>query len=401
MTSDRRRAIDALVAAHLDPGLGADPPAGRLPLAQPTFGAAEVAEAIDSLLSGWVTMGGKVQAFEERFAAWVGCEQAVMVNSGSSALLVLLSALVETGRLQRGAEVLVPAVGWSTSLFAVHQAGLTPVLVDVDPDSLCIEGVFDHPVLAVHLLGQPSRARSPLLIEDACGAHGATVDGRKVGARGVGGCFSFFFSHHMTTVEGGMITTSAPDLADACRSLRAHGWIRERSDRDALAAAHADTDPRFLFVSAGFNVRPTDLAGAFGLHQLDRIDAIAARRRANHADWCAAIAAEDLPLWCFPERPGTSHVGFGFPLLLAPEAPIDRATLCARLQAEGIDTRPISGSNLARQPAVAHLPRLRLEGPFPVANAVHDRGIFVGQGHRYGDAQRDLLLRGLRRALTG
>ena len=395
----RRAAIDALVAEHFPMDPSAAPPADRLPLALPTFGAAEVAEAIDSLLSGWVTMGAKVRAFEERFAAWVGAEHAVMVNSGSSALLVMLSALVEQGRLRPGQEVLVPAVGWSTSLFSVHQAGLSPVLVDVDPDSLCLEGALDRPALLVHLLGQPSAATGPLILEDACAAHGATLHGARVGSRGHAGCFSFFFSHHMTTIEGGMVVTSDARLADQMRSVRAHGWIRERTDRDALAAAHPDTDPRFLFVSAGFNVRPTEIAGAFGLHQLDRIDDIVAARAANHERWCAAIDALGLPLRTFPARPGTTHAGFGFPFVLDADAPATRAEVSAHLESRGVQTRAISGSNLARQPAVAHLPRLRVEGPLPVADAVHDRGLFVGQGHTFTDAQLDLLCAALTEVL--
>ncbi len=400
MSEERRRAaIQALVAEHfpLDPAQA--PAAGTLPLALPTFGAAEVEEAIDSLLTGWVTMGKKVRAFEEAFAAWVGVDHAVMVNSGSSALLVMLSALVEQGRLERDQEVLVPAVGWSTSLFTVHQAGLTPVVVDVHPDTLCLEGTVDRPALAVHLLGQPSRVRSPLLLEDACGAHGATVGGRKVGSLGHAGCFSFFFSHHITTIEGGMVVTDDADLADRLRSVRAHGWIRERTDREALAAAHPDTDPRFLFVSAGYNLRPTEISGAFGLHQMKRIDRIVAGRSANHEAWCAAVTDLGLPVRAFPAAPGTSHVGFGFPLVLSEDAPLSRAELCAFLEARGIATRAISGSNLARQPALRHLPRVRVEGSLPVADAVHERGLFVGQGHTFGAEQRDLLCAALRAAL--
>lgn len=395
----RRAAIQALVAEHFPLDPATPPPAGTLPLALPTFGAEEVAEAIDSLLTGWVTMGEKVRRFEESFAAWVGVEHAVMVNSGSSALLVMLSALVEQGRLVLDQEVVVPAVGWSTSLFAVHQAGLTPVLVDVDADTLCLEGTLERPALAVHLLGQPSQVQSPLLLEDACGAHGATVQGRRVGSLGHAGCFSFFFSHHMTTIEGGMVVTDDAALADRLRSVRAHGWIRERTDRAALAAQHPDTDPRFLFVSAGYNLRPTEISGAFGMHQMRRIDDIVAGRTANHEDWCAAIADLRLPVRAFPAAPGTTHVGFGFPLLLSEDAPLSRPDLCAFLEARGIATRAISGSNLARQPALQHLPRVRIEGPLPVADAVHERGLFVGQGHTFGSEQRDLLCSTLREAL--
>ena len=387
--------VAALVARHLDLDPEAELPGDRLPLASPSFGREEIALAIECLLDTRLTMGRAVRDFEAAWAAEVGVAQAVMVNSGSSALLVMLSALVETGRLQRGDEVLVPAVGWSTSLFSVAQAGLVPVLVDVDPDSLCLEGAHDRPVLALHLLGCPSRATGPLLIEDACAAHGATVGGEQVGGRGICGAFSFFFSHHLTTGEGGMITTNAPDLADACRSLRAHGWVRERSDRAALEAASPEIDPRFLFVSPGYNLRPTELAGVIGLRQVPRLAAFVARRRANHADWCAQVDALALPLRVFPELSGTTHAAFGFPMLLDEGAPLDRATLCARLEAQGIETRPISGGHLGRQPAFARVPGALVEGATPVADAVHTRGLFVGQSHAFGPAHGELLARAL------
>lgn len=374
-------------------------PTDRLPLAVAPFDHLEVAEAIASLLEGRLTMGARVRAFEEAWAAEVGTAHCVMVNSGSSALLVMLSALVATGRLEPGAEILVPAVGWSTSLFSVAQAGLSPVLVDVDPDSLCLEGLHDRPVLALHLLGQPSRATGPLVIEDACGAHGAAVGTRPVGGLGIAAAFSFFFSHHLTTGEGGAVTTSERDLADACRSVRAHGWTRERSDRAWLESSYDEIDPRFLFVVPGFNLRPTEVAGAFGIHQVPRLQAYVARRNENHRAWCAEVAALGLPLRVFPERPGTRHAGFAFPMLLHRDAPIDRAELCRRLEARGIQTRPISGSNLARQPAFEQVPRARVEGPLPVADAVHERGLFVGQSHAFDERHLALLLDGLKAAL--
>ncbi|NOY27331.1 MAG: DegT/DnrJ/EryC1/StrS family aminotransferase [Oligoflexia bacterium] len=390
--------LRALAARWLDRDALAIP-AGTLPLAVAPFDGLEIAETIATLLEGRLTMGSRVRAFERAWADQVGTTHCIMVNSGSSALLVMLSALVATGRLEPGADVIVPAVGWSTSLFAVAQAGLTPVIQDVGEDSLCLEGAHDRPVLAVHLLGCPSRATGPLIIEDACGAHGARIGGRAVGNIGIAAAFSFFFSHHLTTGEGGAVTTSDTELADACRSIRAHGWVRERSDRVAVQAAHADIDPRFLFVVPGYNLRPTELAGAFGIHQVPRLGGYVATRRANHRQWCAAVADLGLPLRVFPELPGTTHAGFAFPMLLDADAPLDRTTLCRRLEAKGIQTRPISGSNLTRQPAFSQLPRARIEGPLPVADAVHERGIFVGQSHAFGPEQLELLLDGLKAAL--
>lgn len=398
----RAAAIAALLDAELTVRPDAAPAPGTLPLAVPGFGREEVAEAIDALLDGWVTMGRRVFAFEEAWADYVGARHAVMVNSGSSALLVMLAALVETGRLAPGDPVIVPAVGWSTSLSSVLWAGLKPVLVDVDEKTLCVEGHHDEAVLALHLLGQPSRASSAtLLLEDACAAHGAEVDGVKVGGRGAAGAFSFFFSHHITTGEGGMICLQDGELADACRSLRAHGWVRERSDGAALAAANPGIDARFLFVSAGFNLRPTEQAGAFGMHQLRRLPDYVQVRNHNHRQWCAMVRETGLPVDVFDEAPGTLHAGFGFPLLLRADAPFDRATLSARLEARGITTRAISGANLAAQPAFADHPGIERRGPLPVAEAVHERGLFVGNSHAFGPDQGAVLVEGLKAAFAG
>ncbi len=386
--------IERLVSTHFS----IEEPADGLPLAVSPIGPEEIAAGIDTLLSGWLTMGRRVRDFESAWAEAIGTKHAVCVNSGSSALLVMLTALVETGVLSRGDEMIVPAVGWSTSLFSVAQAGLRPVLVDVGEDSLVLEGGWDRPVLAVHLLGCPSRAEAPVVVEDACGAHGAAIGDQRCGALGVAGAFSFFFSHHLSTIEGGMINTNDDAVADAARSVRAHGWIRERSDADLLREAHAPIDPRFLFVSAGYNVRPTEITGAMGCVQVPKLDGFVAARRANHKAWCEAISALGLPLRVYPELPGTTHAAFAFPMLLDEDSPIDRATLSARLEAMNIATRPISGSNLIRQPAFQHVPGARVEGDTPVADAVHTRGFFVGQSQGFGADHLDRLIEALRAA---
>ncbi len=399
--AELRREVAALVVRHLD----ADPDrrlrSDRLPLAVPSFGSAEVAEAVQVLLSGHITMGARVAAFENAWASWVGASHGVMTNSGSSALAVMLAALVQTGRLARGDEVIVPAVAWSTSLFSVLSAGLRAVLVDVDPDTLVLRGRFDRPVLAVHLMGQPCEVEAPLVVEDACAAAGAKVGGRMAGALGVAGAFSFYFSHHVTTGEGGMITTSDRELADACRSIRAHGWARDRSDRERLERLHPEVDPRFLFVTPGTNARPTEIQGAFGVHQARRVERFVRIRNANHRAWCEIVEERRLPLRVFPQVPGTRHAAFGFAMLLDEDAPVGRAELCRRLEARGIETRPISGSNLARQPAVRDLPGVRVEGPLPVADAVHERGFFVGQSHAFGPEHGEFLARSLADILAG
>ena len=394
--SDRSQAIRDIVAKYgpQDPALISNPTS--LPLALPSFGQSEIIEAMDALLSGWLTMGNRVFEFERRWAEYIGTTEAIAVNSGSSALLVMLSGMIECGYLQRGQEVIVPAVGWSTSLFSVAQAGLTPVLVDVDPDTLSLSGQFEEPVLAIHMLGNPARVETPWLLEDSCGAHGAELNGKKTGSIGHCGAFSFFFSHHITTGEGGAITTSDSNLADACRSIRAHGWVRERNDRVKWEANHPHIDPRFLFASMGYNLRMTEISGAIGMHQVDRIEGFVEQRRQNHQRWCEMVQALSLPLRVYPEAPNTRHAGFAFPMMIDERAQITRAQLCAELEKRNIQTRPISGANLAIQPAFEKVPNKKIRGDLPVATAVQERGFFVGQSHSFTDAHGELLCAALK-----
>jgi CDP-6-deoxy-D-xylo-4-hexulose-3-dehydrase len=394
----RRDQIASLIREEMagHPVETADPERGH-PLVLSPYGAEEVIGALDALLSTRVTMGERVRAFEAEWAGYCGARHGVMVNSGSSAVLLMLAAMVETGELQVGDEVLCPAVTWSTSLFPIAQCGLVPVLVDVDPHTLCISpesaraarGPRTRAVLAVHLLGQAADMAAfddLLVLEDACGAHGAVYQGRRVGGIGRASAFSFFFSHHISTIEGGMVVTDDAALADALRSLRAHGWVRERADRAEWAARCPEIDPRFLFVSSGYNLRPTELAGAFGLVQARRLPAWLERRRANHAAWCAALG--DL-VQVFPEAAGTEHAGFAFPMITNG----DRASLMAALEAEGVETRPISGSNLARQPAFERVSSARAPVPLPMSDRVHTHGLFVGNHHAFGPAHGDRLRR--------
>ena len=150
-----------------------------------------------------------------------------------------------------------------------------------------------------------------MAFEDSCGAHGANWS-KKTGSIGHCGAFSFFFSHHITTGEGGAITTSDSDLADACRSIRAHGWVRERNDRATWEAKHPEIDPRFLFASMGYNLRMTEISGAIGMHQVERIEEFVKQRRHNHQHCCELVNALSLPLRVYPEAPNTDMLGLPF-----------------------------------------------------------------------------------------
>jgi CDP-6-deoxy-D-xylo-4-hexulose-3-dehydrase len=230
-----------------------------------------------------------------------------MVNSGSSANLLAASILSNARfprRLAPGDEVIVPAVAWSTTYFPLAHVGAVPVLVDVNLETFTIDpGAAEAAVTArtrallpVHLLGNPcdmerllhlAQRRDLFLIEDACEAHGAQFNGRMVGSFGNIGTFSFYFSHHISTIEGGMLVTSDDRVADLARVLRAHGWQRDMKTK--VPVSDSILDPRYLFVNLGYNLRPTELQGAFGVHQVGKLEGFIRTRRENAEYWNSSL----------------------------------------------------------------------------------------------------------------
>ena len=388
----------------------APPPAPgepRLPLHVPSYGADEVNEALDSLLSTRVTMGDKVRRFERLWAEYLGVAEAVMVNSGSSANLVAVSVLVNPAfprPLAAGDEVIVPAVAWSTTYFPLVNAGLVPVLVDVDLDTFTLDveaaaravGPRTRALLPVHLLGNACDMRALgalaerhglVVIEDSCEAHGARFEGKPVGTFGAMGTFSFYFSHHISTIEGGMVVTDDPGLADLARMLRAHGWIRDVKQRPPAGAT--PIDERFLFVNLGYNLRPTELQGAFGIHQMPRLEPYIKIRRDNVEYWNAALRRHARWLRPCPGRDGAGSrsVWFGYPISVRAEAPFSRDELVAFLEARGIGTRPIMAGNFRDQPAIRLFPH-RIAGSLERAEQVMRQSFFIGNHHAISDADR-------------
>lgn len=399
--------IESYMTDPLDAERSFDPAEETISLNAPSYGSEEVLEALESLLSTWVTMGEKVAEFEDGFAEYLNAAGGMMVNSGSSANLVALKAL----RTQRGGatitpgdEVIVPACTWSTSVAPIIDVGATPVLVDSDPETFALdanavaEAITDDTaaIMAVHLLGNPAEmdALTELcedhdiaLIEDCCEAHGAAFDGQKVGTFGEYGTFSFFFSHHISTMEGGMVVSQNAERIEAAKPIRAHGWIRELDDREAVAADYGDIDERFLFVESGMNVRPTDVQGAFGIHQLDRLEPFIEIRRENAERLSSELSRYSDVLDFQHEQRDGRHTWYGYPLVVGSDAPFSREEITDHFEANGIETRPIMGGNLAEQPAFEHL-RDRA-GPLPVADGLHERGFFFGNHHRMGDDHVD------------
>lgn len=345
----------------------------------PAFDPPEVDAAIAVIRSGRVTMGRHVQAFERWWADYVGVKHAIMVNSGSSANLVAIASLIVTGRIRPGQQMSTPATTWATTIAPLLQFGLTPRLHDIALPDYIWDPTGPLPAVGVHLLGNPIRPSATLLVGDCCEAHGAQWGQTNVGAIGLLTTFSFFASHHITALgEGGIVCTDDDALADVARSLRAHGWIRERSDREAIARRY-DIDPRFLFVLAGYNLRPTEPQAAFALEQAQRLDAYVARRRALADELTTALTTRGLDaLFILPrERPGTVHAWFAYPLTLRPETKRSRRELVGVLEAHGIETRPIMSGCIADHPMMSAAQYVA-DGELPNARLIHRYGLLVG-----------------------
>jgi CDP-6-deoxy-D-xylo-4-hexulose-3-dehydrase len=408
--SDPRPALAAQIRALVEQYFAHPEPRTeevRLPLHVPSFGADEVNEAVECLLSTRVTMGDKVRRFEALWAEYLGVAEAVMVNSGSSANLVAAAALVNPAfprPLVAGDEVIVPAVAWSTTYFPLVNVGLVPVLVDVDLDTFTIDpaaaahavGSRTRALMPVHLLGNACDMRALgalaarhdlVIVEDTCEAHGARFEGKMVGTFGAMGTFSFYFSHHISTIEGGMLVTDDPTLADLARMLRAHGWTRDVKRKPKIV--HAPIDERFLFVNLGYNFRPMETQGAFGLHQVAKLEPFIKARRDNVDYWNAALRRHARWLRECPGRDtnGSRSVWFGYPITVRPEAPFSRDELVRFLEGKRIATRPIMAGNFRDQPAIELFPH-RIAGPLPNAELVMRQSFFIGNHHAIGERER-------------
>lgn len=381
------------------------PPA--FPLATSTWDDDEYAAITRVVESGRFTMGPEVAAFEREFAEHFGAEHAVMVNSGSSANLAAIAAAVFAPHidLNPGDEVIVPAVSWPTTYYPLHQYGLRMRFVDIDPDTLNLDldqveaaiGPRTKAVFAVSLLGNPvdfvrlrdlCERNNLVLLEDNCESLGATLDGRHTGTFGLAGTFSTFFSHHIATMEGGLVVTDDAYLAQAMRSIRAHGWTRELPVDNLIHPKTGDAfADSFRFVLPGYNLRPVEMSGAIGRAQLKKVPTLVEGRRANAALFRERFAGREQVR--LQKETGESS-WFGFSFLLEGDLVGRRAEVVAALAEAGVECRPIVAGNFTRNPVmsmldVADIPEL------PAADHVDADGLFVGNHHYPIEAELDLL----------
>lgn len=370
----------------------------QYPLATATWDDAEYKALQGVIDSGMFTMGPKVKAFEEAFAEFMGSRYSVMVNSGSSANLLMIAALFYTkeNSLNAGDEVIVPAVSWSTTYYPLYQYGLKIRFVDVDLETLnydleALEQAITAEtkmIMVVNLLGNSNdfnRIKSIIghrnirLIEDNCESMGATFEGQMTGTFGQMGSFSTFFSHHISTMEGGMIVTNDEELYHILLSIRSHGWTRHLPKQNLVTGTKSD-DPfeeSFNFVLPGYNVRPLEMSGALGLEQLKKLPRLIGERRKNGA-YLQKVMKDHPDLMIQTEIGNSSW--FGFSLVIRPDSNLTRKELLDSLNRLGIESRPIVTGNFAKNRVCEYFD-YSISNELKNADYIDQNGVFIGNHH--------------------
>ena len=367
------------------------------PLTSSTWDQSE-AEAVTSVLvSGRFTMGARVAEFERMFADYFGARHAVMVNSGSSANLLAVAAQFYRSNdpLRAGDEVIVPALSWSTTYAPLHQYGLKLRFVDVDIDSLNmdLDAAEDavtprtRAIFAVNTLGAANdfdrlgelcRKHDLILLEDNCESMGATYGDRYAGAFGACGTFSMFFSHHICTMEGGMVVTDDDELKDIVTCLRAHGWTRELPPENHVCDKTGDPfHDSFRFVLPGYNLRPLEMSGAVGICQLKKLERLLSARRENARRFVELLGDLDFVRI---QRPLGDSSWFGFSLILEGPLAGRRDQVVNDLVSSGIECRPIVAGDFTAHPVIRFFD-YEVHGDLPNARKIHRDGFFVGNHH--------------------
>ena len=380
-----------------------------IPLISPSYGKEEIIEAMSSMISTWVTMGEKVKSFEKSFAKYTGTKYAVMVNSGSSANLLALSILSHPviKKIKKGSEIITPAVTWATTVYPIVNIGAKPVFVDVDLDTYTlntdsVESAISKKtsaIMPVHLLGNPcnmtklskiAKKQEISIIEDTCEAHGAEFRSKKVGSFGDISTFSFFMSHHITTIEGGMLLTNNQQYYELAKSMRAFGWTRDLKNRKKIIEKNKEIDERFLFVNLGFNIRPTELQGAFGIHQIKKLNKFIKIRRENAKYWNKKLKGlEDI--FIIPkETVNTKHSYFCYPLTIRKDANFSRADIVKYLGKYKIETRPIMAGNMVEQPVTRSFEH-KIHKNLKNSRLIMRNGFFIGNHQDVGKPEREFV----------
>jgi len=370
----------------------------NLPLAISSWDEKEIIAMQKVIESKRFSMGEKVKEFEESFSKYLNCKYAVMVNSGSSANLLMIASLFYTAKpfLKAGDEVIVPAISWSTTYFPLHQYGLKIKFVDIEKDTLNFDieklskaiTSSTKLIMAVNLLGNPNhfddiksliKDKEIQLIEDNCESLGSKYKDQYTGTLGLCGSFSTFFSHHISTMEGGVIATNNDEIYQILVSLRAHGWTRNLPKNNLITGSKSDDDfeESFKFVLPGYNLRPLELSGAIGIEQIKKLNRFIDIRRKNASHF--KLIMQDNPYFMIQKEISKSS-WFGFSLTIKKDSGIQRKDLISFLNEKLIDYRPIVTGSFVKQPVIKYL-NVDLSQDLSNADYIHENGLFIGNHH--------------------
>ena len=373
----------------------------KYPLLSNAFSNSDIREGQKILKSKQITMSSKTKLFEKKFSQYIGTKYALMVNSGSSANLLALSLITNPMRkikLKPGDEVIVPVVCWSTSLWPIIQHGLKPIFVDINLKNLNIDlddlkkkiTKKTKAILCVHVLGlssdmfkirQIANKNKLIVIEDTCESFGTKYKNKFLGTFGVAGMYSFYYSHQITSGEGGMIICNNKEDYEILLSLRSHGWAREKSIQKKYKKKYSNLDPRFLFINSGYNLRPTEIQAALALNQFKRKNVFKKNRQFNrnqilkkvyaHKKFCNQISFLDVeknidPSW------------FGLAVFIDKKYLNKKFKYLNYLEKKGIETRPIISGNFINQPAIKLYKLNKNKEKFKNAQMVENLGFFIG-----------------------
>jgi CDP-4-dehydro-6-deoxyglucose reductase, E1 len=341
-----------------------------------------------------LTQGDNVQHFERAWSEWLGVKYSVFVNSGASANLITMAAMKYL--YGTGGEIIVPPLTWVSDIASVLQNGFTPIFVDINPKNLCMD---DKQVIAklsektkvvfiTHVQGfngltdrllETLEEKNIPLIEDVCESHGATFKGKKLGSFGLISNFSFYFAHHMSTIEGGMVCTNNETIYETIRMLRSHGMVRESTSdeiKQKYIDEHPDLSPDFIFAYPSYNVRNTEIGAVLGRSQLKRLDKNNAKRRRNFELFLENLDSEKYRTDF--ELKGSCN--YAFNLVLKEPDPEFRNKVEETMLKAGVEFRRGSsgGGNQLRQPYLKGIVPEKEHEKYPEMEHVHFYGYYIG-----------------------
>lgn len=375
-------------------------------LAYSTFDNQEREAMYDVIKSDFFTMGKNIKAFEEAFSSFFGKKYAVMVNSGSSANLIGVASLFfkKENPLKRGDEVIVPCISWATTYYPLHQYGLKLKFIDIDMQTLNYDiselkkavSAKTRMIVTVSILGNPNyfdeieqlcQENNLYLFDDNCESMGAKYGGKFTGTSGIVNTYSTFFSHHISTMEGGLVLTDDYEVYCLCKSLRNHGWTRDQDENSAIYEKTGDDFfEAYRFILPGYNVRPGELQGALGLEQIKKLPAMLEQRRKNAKYFISKFGNDKR--FIVQKEVGESS-WFAFTLIIHPTSEIEREELFLKLKEAGIGYRIITGGNFLEHDVVRYFDYEVTKSDN--ASYVHHNGFFVGNSPRDMRKEIDLL----------